>query len=295
MSKKFFTQKTRARFCICFVALFLTLFVQNIFAQNAQVDGVKSATGAQNVPLQSASSNKTRVFDEANLFSSAQKLALKNDLNNFCKEFSADLVLVTTSDSQGLSSMEFADNFYDNGNFGVGANYDGALILIDMDNREFYVSTSGSAINILTPAKIDRICARAVDYLANEDFYGAANCAIADLRAYFAKKYQRQNGNSADGFVVAGFTLPFTAQELLIALAIGLIASIITCVCVATSYRFRRSTYAYPFYDKGSLNLTLSHDCFVNKIVTTRKIEQAPPATHTSASGHTHGGGGKKF
>lgn len=48
-------------------------------------------------------------------------------------------ISVTTDDALGKISMEYADDFFGNGGFGVGNDYDGILFLIDTDNREVYI------------------------------------------------------------------------------------------------------------------------------------------------------------
>jgi uncharacterized protein len=78
---------------------------------------------------------KTLVVDEANLMSPDQVLDLNDRANALSQEFNMDIVIVTTDDTGGKSSREFADDYFDYNGYGVGPNYDGILFLIDMDNR----------------------------------------------------------------------------------------------------------------------------------------------------------------
>ena len=47
------------------------------------------------------------------------------------------------------------DDFYDEHDFGIGSRRSGALLLIDMDNREAYISTKGYAITLYSDARIE--------------------------------------------------------------------------------------------------------------------------------------------
>lgn len=103
---------------------------------------------------------KTLVVDEANLMSPDQVLDLNDRANALSQEFNMDIVIVTTDDTGGKSSREFADDYFDYNGYGVGPNYDGILFLIDMDNRETYISTTGQGIRYLTDVRIEAVLDR---------------------------------------------------------------------------------------------------------------------------------------
>ena len=86
------------------------------------------------------SAEKSLVFDDAMLFTEDEIIKLQTEVNNLSNDYNMDIVIVTTSDTDGKTSREYADDFFDYGGFGVGDNYDGILFLIDMDNREAYIS-----------------------------------------------------------------------------------------------------------------------------------------------------------
>ena len=118
---------------------------------------------------------KTLVVDEANLMSPDQVLDLNDRANALSQEFNMDIVIVTTDDTGGKSSREFADDYFDYNGYGVGPNYDGILFLIDMDNRETYISTTGQGIRYLTDVRIEAVLDRVFDSgLLVGDYYGAA-------------------------------------------------------------------------------------------------------------------------
>ena len=88
-----------------------------------------------------------RVFDDAKLFSTDEITQLNDKIAALISELNQDFVIVTTNDAQGATAQEYADDYYDEHGFGIGANKTGVLFLIDMDNREVYISTCDICIS----------------------------------------------------------------------------------------------------------------------------------------------------
>lgn len=82
---------------------------------------------------------KNLVFDEAGLLTQDEIVSLETEANELSEKYNMDIVITTTDDTGGLSSREYADDYFDYNGFGVGSEYDGILFLIDMDNREAYI------------------------------------------------------------------------------------------------------------------------------------------------------------
>ena len=92
------------------------------------------------IPTHAAS---PRLVDDADLLSESEETALTEKLDTASMELGFDLVVVTTFDTDGLSSRDYADDYFDYNGYGFGTNHDGALLLIDMQNRVVWLSTSG--------------------------------------------------------------------------------------------------------------------------------------------------------
>ena len=99
----------------------------------------------------------TRVFDYADLFSGGEEARLNEKLLEFIEKSEMDAVVVTIDDAEGKSSAAYADDFYDYNGFGRQEDHRGALFLIDMDNREIYLSTTGLMIRYMTDARVERL------------------------------------------------------------------------------------------------------------------------------------------
>ena len=70
---------------------------------------------------------ENRVFDDAKLFSADEITQLNDKIAALTSELSQDFVVVTTNDTQGSTSQEYADDYYDEHGFGIGENKTGVL------------------------------------------------------------------------------------------------------------------------------------------------------------------------
>ena len=87
-------------------------------------------------------------------------------------------------------------------------------------------------------------------------------------------------------FIAADFLIRFVIALILAFVKKGKLKSV------------RPETQAQNYTVPGSLFLSVNQDWFINKTITTRKIQQENPSgssTHSSSSGTTHGGSGGKF
>ena len=125
------------------------------------------------VPLPIAWAEGGRVFDQAGLFEAAAIAAMEERAASLRDSLQMDLVIVTTDDAAGKDSQNYADDYYDNGGFGVGGDKSGVLYLIDMDNRQVYISTCGQAIDLLSDERVGALLSDSLPYLQAQDYSGA--------------------------------------------------------------------------------------------------------------------------
>ena len=83
-------------------------------------------------------------------------------------------------------------------------------------------------------------------------------------------------------------------------LLIGVIIAFVMALIKKTKLKSVKSQVTAGVYEKaGSLDLTVRTDYFVNRVVTTRKIERKQESggssVHTGSSGKSHGGRSGKF
>ena len=224
-----------------------------------------------------------RLNDMADLLTDAEEGAVLAELDALSTQYGMDIVIVTTNDAEGKSSMEYADDYFDYNGFG-GANLDGAVLLINMDARELWISGSGACVEIISSGVIDTILDNIAAYASDGDYYNLCLAYAGECEYYI------------DG-AINGF--PFNStQALIVALVVGLIVTfVVTGKMKGELTSVRAQKAASKYYKDGSMQVTNSRDFFLYRNVTqTEKSSDSDDNdTHTSSSGNTHSGGGRSF
>ena len=101
--------------------------------------------------------NTVKVIDDAELLTNEEETKLYKQVQKYIEKYNMDMVIVTINHNNKASSMEYADDFYDYNNYGIGDDKSGVLFLIDMQKRKMWISTTGSAIEIYNDVRIDKI------------------------------------------------------------------------------------------------------------------------------------------
>lgn len=235
-------------------------------------------------------------------------VSLQEQIENIYDNYDLDVVIVATEYVGGKSSQDFADDYYDENDYGVGSDKSGILLLIDLDNRNVWISTTGKAINIFTDDRIDSALDDIVPYVSDGNYYDACQSFIDNVNHYANLgvpdgQYQEDEYGNITYYkptylerLKAQITNPITY---IISVVVGLIA-----VMLASFNQKGKVTVTGATYEsKNSFNLRNQNDIFIRKAVTTAKRPSSSSSssssgrssTHTSSSGSSHGGGGRSF
>lgn len=271
---------------------------------NGIIINSNNRTAALKTPLVDADE---KVYDFADLLTDSEEELLYNSIQDYIEEYNMDMVIVTIDDNNKYSDVEYADDFYDYNNFGVGSNRDGLLFLIDMDNRRMYISTTGEAIRMYNDTRIDYILDDTYNYITKQDYYRCANAFISAATRYAKMGIPSGNKNtyidSEGNYIVKGNNV--FVSGLAPATVISIIATILFVAIASGKHRvIRKATQARAYLVKDSFNLSQKVDNFVN--THTSKVYDPPSSsnsgggsggssTHSSSSGSSHGGGGRSF
>ena len=98
-----------------------------------------------------------RVQDLADLLSDSEEAALLEKLDELYERQKMEIVVLTTDTLEGMTPRDYADDMYDYSGFGYGEDRDGALLLISMEDNDWYISTHGYGITVFTDAGIQYI------------------------------------------------------------------------------------------------------------------------------------------
>lgn len=237
-----------------------------------------------------------RLVDNADILDDSEETSLLKKLDEISERQKFDVVVVTVDSLEGKTAEEYADDFYDENGYGVGNDKDGVLLLVSMEDRDWWMSTTGFGITAITDAGIDYISDKFLEYLG-DDKYAKAFDTYAELCDEFIA--QAKKGTPYDGSNMPKEPFP-VFRNILIALGVGIVLSLIIVLIMRSKMRTVRSQPAASDYMKqGSMDITKSRDLFLythlDKKAIPKKNESRGSTTHTSSSGTTHGGGGGKF
>ena len=239
----------------------------------------------------------TRVVDMADLLDNSEEAALLSMLDEISIRQELDVVVVTVNTLDGKTPMDYADDFYDYNGYGFGENRDGVLLLVSMEDRDWWISTTGYGITVFTDAGIEYISEKFLPDLSDGN-YADAFTTYAELCDEFITQARTGEPYDTNNLPKEPFNV-FTS--LLISLAVGILVSLIVTGKMKGKLKtVRMQPAAEEYVRNGSMLVTESSDLFLYSHVDRRVKSKdndsgGGSSTHTSSSGSSHGGGGGKF
>ena len=256
------------------------------------------------------------------LFSETEIIQLEEKIAQCRKSTKMDVVIVSAYADGERSAEEYADDYYDYGGFGVGKKASGVLLLYYMDGPgqpggECYISTAGTMINMLTDERIESILDDVYGDLGNRDFAGATEHFLEDVKAYVKEgvesgqyTYDRDTGE-----IVRYHSIRL--YEVAIAMVIAGILAGSVCLDIKKRYAMKQSSREVSnslqaYRADCAFHFSVAGDKMVNKYVRSVPIPRNTSSgsggrghsgsssagrstIHTSSSGSSHGGGGRRF
>lgn len=238
-----------------------------------------------------------RLVDSAGLLDSYERANVTEKLDTLSDRLQFDIVILTVDSIGYKTPREYADDYYDSHSYGYGSEYDGILMLVSMQERDWYITTCGYGIYAFTDAGLNYIEDEIVYYLS-EGSYEDAFLTFADTCERFVLKAREGSPYDYNDMPKEPFNFFF---NLVVCLIIGLIAALITTSIMKGKLKSVRSkSRAEEYVRKGSLNITSSSDLFLYRTVHRRprpkdNSSSGGSSSHRSSSGRSHGGRGGKF
>lgn len=119
--------------------------------------------------------NEPRLIDLAGLLTPAEETEIKARLADIREETNQDVVIYTDVTSYGMDNEEFTKDFYVYKGYGIGPEFDGLVLFINMDpdNREMVSASFGLTRTVFNDSMSSRLDDILYDHLVNKDYYGA--------------------------------------------------------------------------------------------------------------------------
>lgn len=268
------------------VVLFLTLFAGNAFAYyNDQL------WDSYEIPQ---TRQKERLVDNAGLLSSEEEAALLQRLNSLSATHNSNIAILTVNHHTG-SIQDYADDYFDYNGFGADYDSSGILFMLSMGDREWAISTSGTAISAFTDYGQEQMMDKMLEDLSYGDYYDAFNIYCDSFDKYYemyenGTPYDINNTHSDSDLVKA----------LLICIVIGFILAAIPIFGMISSlHTVKMQSSAAGYQSHAGIHLDLHKDCFIRTATSRTPIPRnddsrggggGGSSIHTSSSGGSHGG-----
>ncbi len=256
-----------------------------------------------------------QIIDDARLITVEEMVLMLNIIESVEEKHQVDLVVLTTEDTPYDDTYEmyyvrnYADDFYDNGGYGMGPDDSGMLILLDMHNRVMWLSTAGVMMEYINDSREESILDDAYEYLSYGE-YGKAIIAALETTSYYMDKGREEGTflyDEVTGERLSGVYNALTSGEMLAAGVGGVFVALWMLLGVGSSYDLKGSTYRYDRQENGDLSFTRNDETFLHRTVTRRARPQHTSSgggggrssggggVHRSSGGVSHGGGGRRF
>ena len=245
------------------------------------------------------SRQKPRLVDNADLLTDSQEAALLAMLDETSQKWRCNIVLLTVSDHEG-DVQAFADDYFDYNGFGADYNDSGILFMLSMYDREWAISTSGSAINTFTDYGQAYLVNAMMDDLRDGDYNGAFTTYVKECDKLLdeASRGTPYDVNSKPIRTASDY-MSFGLYSVLIGLFLALVP-ILKMKSDLTTVKMKSGAGGYQ---AGSPTLRVCEDRFLHKTLHKTPISHdnksssgrggsfgGGSSVHTSSSGHSHGG-----
>lgn len=245
----------------------------------------------------SSAAGKKSVIDDVELIKASDEKELDKKIKNIQKD-KFDVVILTVKLLDGKSAQDYADDYYDNNDYGLDNEKSGVLFLVSKGDRKYHISTKGAGIKAFTDYGIGRIKEEIKPYLSDGDYFDACD-EFLNITKDFVKAYKDGTPYDTDN--------PYNEEiDYVILEVIALVIAFVIALISVGIMRLRMNTAkpkgtAMEYIKKGSFKLTSEKDIFMYSTVTkTAKPKDndnsaGGSTTHVSSSGSEHGGGGGSF
>ena len=257
--------------------------------------------------LERDSSSFALLVDEAGLLSESEAAALQEKLEALSAQWKNDIVIVTVDSIGTATPMEFADDWFDYGGYGQATtgditDGDGLLLLLNMGERDWWISTKGYSIKVFTDAGIEYLGKRLkADGLSDGDYANAFN-GFADWCDKFFEQAATGKPYDTGNMPVLQRTAADYIAVLVVCFGCGLIIALFVTMGMKNKLKtVQKKQLAVDYVRPGSLQVLYQNEQFLFKNTTRTKVVESSggggggSSTHSSSSGSSHGGGGGKF
>lgn len=272
--------------------------------------------------FRSEEDNKTYVFDDADVIMEEDEKALTEKCQKASEECKVTIAVATTYDAQGYGSRSYAERVIRVNDLGYEEDkFDKSVVLflLDLDNSETYIVTSGLGILFVEDDNIEEILDQVYMYVHN-DYYMACSAfvdktvdVIQDNKRDYGSEYLKEWENwegSYEGFYETYVREPehnlfYRLKSPRLCLMIAVLIGGVSVAVMAIRNKSKMTANGHTYMDMNQSKMHLRTDAFIR--TTTQKIRINSDSGssggggghggsfHSGGGGHSYGGGGRKL
>ena len=245
-----------------------------------------------------------KIYAFADLFTDTEEEKLYSSVMKYIETYKLDMVILTIDENNKKDAQSYGEAFYIYNYFGFeDAKRSGCLFIIDMDNRDYYLVTSGSVIKYLDDSRIDSLLDSIIDEMKAGSYYSATDRLIRGVHNY-GNSVPSSNANML--IDDNGDVKVKKSPNVFLSLLISLISAIIFVAVNISKHKgivLASNANSYMTKEDGAMK---KEDKLLSSVTTTRAVPKDPPSSggshmvggssvHIGGGGHSFGGGGRHF
>lgn len=238
------------------------------------------------IPLLAAADG-FHVHDDASLLSDNEVAQLETLASQLSDELDCDIVILTVDSIGSKSVVAFADDYYDDNGYAEN----GILLMLSMQEREWYISTCGDLAYELSSRDEDALLEVGLDYFSDGKYYEGFDQVLREL-PYHVTEASQERSEDLTGLDILLFMLPCAVIG-------AVVAGVVLLIMRSGMNTKHKQSGAAEYIKQGSYRLKLHRDMFLYSQITKTPRQTSSSGssgnTHRSSSGRIHGGGGRKF
>ena len=248
-----------------------------------------------------------KIYDYGDFLTEEQEIELADLISDYTYKYDLDMVIVTKKDYPYEDMEEYAQDFYDYNDFGVGKTHDGIILFFNVDSEgpAAWITTTGNAILMYDDDRIDGLLAFMKSEKVN-GYYSMIKSFVNHADTYASRGIPESNKDmyiDEDGEYREKRVYP-AAQIFIGALAITLITTIILALKNKT---VNKAIDANKYLVNRSLKITKKYDKLIFTNTSLYRIDTSSGSSgggshhsggssvHHGSSGISHGGGGGRL
>ena len=174
----------------------------------------------------------------------------------------------------GKYASYYAERYYDENGF----SRDGILLLVAMDEREWYILTNGECNEVFTSRNLDRLEDAFLDDLSDGEYYDAFSGFLDEVASCMDSPEQTASGSDVN---------------IGISILVGAIAAAVTVLIMRSQMKTAKpQTHAIGYIREDSYRITEQRDMFLYSRITKTPKPQSNGSSGRSSGGSRGGRGG---